>query len=128
MTQGFVKEGALGATETTETDLGDIEITAKDVRAIVAIAGQATIETTTAGEGTTGKFRITSTVTNGTFEFPVTIVQGAAGTLAGIGPAQAPQWIPVNIPIVAKDTIGCYMTLNKAQTGDCRGQVAIMTE
>jgi hypothetical protein len=39
ITQGFVKEGALGATETTETDLGDIEITAKDVRAIVAIAG-----------------------------------------------------------------------------------------
>lgn len=127
-TQGDFAENALGATETTETDLGDITIPSAGVSKIVGIYGIATIQTTTAAEGTAGYFRLSFKSVSGTFRFPAQIFQGAAGTLADIGPSQDPKIIPVDIPIPANETIACYLALNLAQTGTCRGMVGIIME
>ena len=127
-TQADYNEGALGATETSETSLGDISIPSQGVTKIVGIYGIATIETPTAGEGVSGHFRLAFKTVSGVFKFPVTVFQGSAGTLADIGPAQQPQIIPVDIPVPTNETVTAYMTLNKAQTGDCRGMVGIIME
>lgn len=127
-TQGDYAEGALGSTETTETSLGSISIPATGVSRIVGIYGIATIQTTTAAEGTAGGFRLAFKTVSGTFKFPVTVFQGAAGTLADIGPVHMPQIIPVDIAVPSNETITCYVTLNLAQTGTCRGMVGVIYE
>lgn len=128
MTQADYKDSALGATETTETNLGEITIPTQGVTRIVGIYGIATLQTTTAAEGTAGSFRLGFSTVAGIFKFPTTIFQGAAGTLASIGQAQAPQIIPVDIPVPANETVTVYMTLNLTQTGTCRGMVGLIME
>lgn len=128
ITQGDLAEGALGATETTESNLGTITIPSAGVRAIVGIYGIATIQTTTLAEGTSGHFRLSFKSVPGTFRFPATIFQGAAGTLADIGGDHKWQIIPVNIPVPPNETVTAYMTLNLAQTGTCRGMVGLIME
>lgn len=128
LTQGDYAEAALGATETTETNLGTITIPTQGVSRIVGIYGITSIQTTTVAEGVSGHFRLSFSTVAGVFKFPVTIFQGAAGTLADIGPVHAAQIIPVNIPVPSKETVTCYMTLNLAQTGTCRGMVGLIME
>lgn len=127
-TQGDLVEGDLGATETTETNLGTITVPSTGVKKIVAIYGVAAIETPTAGEGSSGAFRLSFKTVAGVFKFPVTIFQGNAGTLADIGGQQQPQMIPVDIPIPQNETITCYMTMHSAQTGTVRGLVGVIME
>jgi len=128
MTQSDFIEEALGATETTETDLGDIDVPSKGVSRIVGLYGVATIQTATAAEGTDGYYRLAFKSVPGVYRFPATIYQGAAGTLATQGAAHQPQIIPVNIPVPPNETISCYMALALAQTGTCRGRVGLIFE
>lgn len=128
MTQGDLVEGALGSTETIESNLGTITIPSQGVSRIVGVYGIAAIQTSTAAEGTTGQYRLAFKSVPGSYKFPATIFQGPAGTLAGIGPGQVPQIIPVDIPIPQNETITAYMTLSLAQTGTCRGMVGVIME
>lgn len=127
-TQGDLVENDLGSTETTETDLGDITVPNTGVSRIVGIYGLACIETSTAGETTVGQFRLDFGTVAGKFKFPAQVTYGAAGTLASNADQASPKIIPVDIPVPPSEVIGCYMTLNQAQTGNCHGQVGVIYE
>ena len=127
-TQGDFVDNALGSTETTETNLGDITIPAGPSKKIVGLWGIATIQTATAAEGTTAYFKLAFKRLGGVFKFPAQVFQGPAGTLANLGPAQSPRIIPVDIDVEPNETITPYMALALAQTGSCRGQVGIIYE
>lgn len=128
MTKGDFVENALGATETTETELGTITVPA-GVQRITGIYGDIIIETTTLAEGTVGYFRLDSEdLSLAPAKFPAAIQQGAAGTLVAIGPTQTPHIIPVNIPVSPTSRIKCYAALELAQTGTCRGRVGVIYE
>jgi len=120
-------EGALGATETTETSLGSITVPTAGVKRIVGVYGTATIATTTA-EQASGYFRLAFKTLAGVFKFPLTINQGPAGTLASPGWSSNHSIIPVDIPVPANETITGYATLDVAQTGACRAAVGVIYE
>jgi len=114
---------ALGATETTETDLGDITIPVTG-GTIIGVWGICANATTTAAEGNQGFFRLASNDINiAPARFPVSLVSGVADSYSF-----NPMIIPVNIPVAGKATIECYMVLSLAQTGACTGAVGLIWE
>lgn len=127
VTQGDWIENALGATETDETNLGDITIPADKDRRIIGvwciING---IQTTS--EYISGVFRLAFGTVSGKFKFPAQTLASGAGTLAGGAVAFEPRIIPVNIPVPAKETITAYVETFQAQTGACRAAVGIIYE
>ncbi len=127
-TQGDFKQGDLGATETTETDLGDITIPASGISRIIGVYGQVMIETGTAGEGSLGEFRLSFSTVAGTFKFPAQVFNGPAGTLADQGAGFDPKIIPVNISVPSNEVVGCFARLNQVQTGDVHGMVGVIME
>tara|TARA_Y100000310_G_scaffold303899_1_gene342606 strand:+ start:1509 stop:1898 length:390 start_codon:yes stop_codon:yes gene_type:complete len=127
-TQADLIDNALGATETTETNLGSITIPTQGISRVVGVYGIATIQTATAGEGTTGFFRLGFSTVAGTFKFPASIFSGPAGTLATTQLPSLAQIIPVNIQVPANETCTLYMTLSLAQTGTCRGMIGLIME
>ena len=126
-TQCDLVELALGATETVETSIGTINFPSQGVSRIIGVSGTCNALTTTA-EAASGNFRLAFKSVPGTFKFPVTVNQGPAGTLASPGWEAGPRWIPVNIPVPPNEAVQCLMTLNVAQTGACRGQIALLME
>lgn len=127
-TKGDYVEKALDSTETNETNLGTITISAKG-RRIIGVYGIAIIETATADEGTAAVFRLASEdVDISPCKFPAQVIYGPAGTLADSGHTFTPKIIPVDIPVGGKARIVCYMKLTKAQTGSCRGLVGVIYE
>lgn len=127
MTHADYIDADLGSTETTETDLGDITLPVTG-GTIVAVWGICHINQTT-DETTTGFFRIDSTdVSIQPLKFPVQIVQGGTGTVAGGGYAFTPQLIPVNIQIPGKAILNCYMTLTDAQSDGAHGSIGVVWE
>jgi len=127
-TKGDFVENALGATETTETEVGTITIP-QGVSKIIALYGDITIQTTTAAEGAVGFIRLDSSdLSLAPAKFPARIVQGAAGTLAGIGPDSTPHLIPVDIPVTGSARVVCYAATELAQTGTCRGRIGFIMQ
>lgn len=117
---------SLGATETTETDIGDIEIPYGASR-ITGIHVSAALETGTATEGT---------LCHGSLDFKgAEELSGIIGDVACIIDAGQCAYKPifhsVNINLshlVPKSKIACGVTLTKAQTGDCHGMIALRFE
>jgi len=125
-TQGASVEAALGATETTETALGDVTVPL-GAKKITGVYGIANVLTTTA-ELASGKYRFVSGTQGGTFSFPLQINQGPAGTLASPGFSNAPYILKVDIPCREQDKLSCYAVLDVAQTGNCRARVGFIFE
>lgn len=121
-------EGALGGTETTETNLGTITVPPTGVRRIVGVYGVIVAQAITTAEGFAGYFRLAFKTVPGVFKFPATIFAGPAGTLAsGMSIAMA-QIIPVSIDVPANETITASMATFLAATGTCRGVVGLIFE
>ena len=127
MTQGNFVEAALGATETTETLIGTINVPAAGISRIVGVYGDVSGVTTTA-EQIIGSYRLGFQTLAGTFKFPASSFQAPAGTLTSPGFQYEQKIIPVNIPIPANETISCYATLNAVATGACRAMVGMIFE
>ena len=126
ITQGDFIRTALGATETTETSLGAINIPAGGVTRVVGIYGTCSVETPTSGQGGSADFRLAFKTVPGSFKFPAAV---AYGPLTAASPAMGlPYIIPVNIPVPPLETVNCYMTQEIAQTGSCVGTVGLIME
>ena len=126
MTQADYISKPLGADETVETVIGEVTIPATGVSKIVGLVGIITIKTTTAGKGTAGYIRLAFKTVAGTYKFAAQIFQGAFGTTGGIGPAQDPKIIPVDISVPANEVITIYAALDTAQTGSCVASVNLI--
>lgn len=121
-TQFAHKGSALGATETTETDLGDITVP-NGVSRITGISACCAIETGTAGDGALGHSRLSWAGAPELDGIPVGIA-----VMEELGGSFVPQYLPVNIPIKALTTVHCYMTLTVAQGGACYGLISLRFE
>jgi len=127
VTQGDYIDADLGATETTETDLGDITVPSAGVSKIIGVWGICAKEEATLKEGTLAFFRLDFKTVSGTFKFPAVV--GGGGTTSTADAVQMmPHIIPVDIPVPANETIGCYMVLSIAQSATCRGAVGVIFE
>lgn len=118
---GYI-ETALGATETTETDLGDITVPVGASR-ITGICAACAIATGTAGDGCVGRSRI-SFAGSGEIDG----VPTAIAVMEELGGAYVAKFTPVNIPCTALQKIHCYMTLSIAQAGACTGLICLRFE
>ena len=122
-TQFGYKQAQLGTTETTETNLGDIEAP-MDVSRITGIFAQVALETGTAGDGAVGWARLSFLNSEELDGIPISIV-----CREDIGQGfYAPEYIPVNIPVSGLVKIHCFMTLSVAQGGVCVGLVSLRFE
>lgn len=128
MEQADLVELALGATETTETNLGTITIPSTGVRRIKALWGVIVAQAATTAEGTAGYFRLAFRTVPGVFKFPAQILLGPAGTLASAASMITPRFIPVDIPVPANETVTVYVATFLAQTGTCRAAVGVIME
>lgn len=115
---------ALGATETTETSLGDIDVPV-DASRITGISAACALETGTATEGPIGHARLDFAKAQQLEGIPIDIT--GIVDVVGSGYYQ-PEMIPVNIPVTPKAKIHCFMTLTKDQTGGCYGQICLRFE
>lgn len=107
---------ALGATETTETNLGTINIPSAGVSKIVGVYG-INFGVQTTGESAQGYFRLAFKTVAGTFKFPTQTAEDGAGTLAGGGYTVDPKIIPVDIPVPPNETVTVYAAQHIASTG-----------
>jgi len=121
-TQFGYKATALGATETTETSLGDITVPTKASR-ITGICAACALETGTATEGPLGHARISYSGSGELDGIPVAIV-----CMEELGGAYEPEFTPVNLPVTSLSKIKCYMTLTTTQTGTAHGMVILRFE
>jgi len=126
-TQGDFVELALGATETTETQIGTITVPSAGVHRIVGIYGIIQALTTTA-EQSIGYLRLAFKTVPGTFKFPCMTAQGPAGTLASPGWMNGYNIIPVNIGVNPNETITCFAATFVAATGACRAMIGLIFE
>lgn len=121
-TQFTYKGDALGATETTETDLGEATVPDKASR-ITGICAAVALETGTATEGTLGHARISYSGSGDLDGIPVAVT-----CMEELGGAYEPEFTPVNLPVTPLTKIKCYMTLTSAQTGSCYGLILFRFE
>lgn len=126
-TQADFVEGALGATETTETTLGTISIPTAGIKHIVGVYGICEAITTTA-ESLCGYFKLTFKTVSGVYKFPCQVFASALGTVAANHVELSPKIIPVDITIPANESVSGIMALNSVATGACRGMVGIIME
>jgi len=118
---------ALGATETTETNLGTITIPSAGVKKIVGVYG-INFGVQTTAESPAGYFRLQFKTVAGTFKFPAQVFEDGAGTLAGGTTELTPKIIPVDIPVPQNETVTCYMAQHIASTGTRNGMVGLIME
>lgn len=121
-TQFAYKSTALGGTETTETDLGEMTVPDKASR-ITGICAACALETGTATQGPLGHARISYSGSGDLDGIPVAIV-----VMEELGGAYEPEFTPVNLPVTPLTKIKCFMTLTIAQTGACRGLILFRFE
>lgn len=118
----------LGSTETDETDLGDITLSAKSNGRIIGVWGSVAKEEATLKEGTLAFFRLASDdVDISPAKFPA-VVGGGGTTSTADSVSSMPQIIPVDIKAAPKAVIQCYMVLTIAQTATTRGAVGLIYE
>ena len=121
-TQFAYKNSALGATETTETDLGEATVPSGASR-ITGICAAVALQTGTATQGPLGHARISYSGSGDLDGIPVAVV-----VMEELGGAYEPEFTPVNLPVVPLTKIKCYMTLTVAQTGTCHGLLCFRFE
>ena len=114
----------LGATETTETDLGDITVPIGASR-ITGICACCALETGSSGDGCLGIATLKYTGAPELDGIPVNL-----SSMEDLGQpgAATPRFQPVNIPVPPLRQIGCYMKLTIAQGGTARGQIHLRFE
>lgn len=126
-TQADQVELALGATETSETSIGTINIPSKGVSKIVGVYGiDHGVETT--GEECSAYFRLAFKSVSGVYKFPAQVFNAGAGTLVGPASEHTPKIIPVDIPVPPNESVVCYMAQYVASTGNRRGTVGLIME
>jgi len=118
----------LGATETTETDLGDITLSGKSAGHIIGVWGCVAKEEATLKEGTLAFFRLASDdVDISPAKFPA-VVGGGGTTSTSDSVQMMPMIIPVDIQASPLAKIGCYMVLTIAQAATTVGAVGLIYE
>ena len=127
MLQSDFVESALGATETTETKVGTINIPSKGVSKIVGIVAIIHGVTTTAEENF-GYVKLSFKTVAGSFRFGCQVHYAGAGTLVGPPADFTPKVIPVDIPVPQNETVDCYIAQFVAATGAERGYVQLLME
>lgn len=121
-TQFGYKSTALGATETTETALG--EITVPDgARTITGICAAVVLQTGTAAEGTLGHARLSYSKSGEIDGVPCAIVVSEE-----LGGSYTPKFTPVNLPVVPLTKIKTYAVLSLAQTGTAHALLCLRFE
>lgn len=113
---------ALDATETTETDIGDI-VVPQGASRITGICAACALETGTAGDGTLGHARLSFSGSGELTGIPTAIV-----CMEELGGGYTAKFVDVDIAVKEFATIACYMTLTIAQGGACYGQVCLRFE
>ena len=121
-TQFGVISTALGATESTETDLGDITVPSGASR-ITGICAAVVLETGTATEGTLGHARLSYSGSGDLEGIPTAIVISEE-----LGGSYTPQFTPVALPVVALTKISCFATLTLDQTGTAHAVISLRFE
>ena len=121
-TQFGSKNAALGATETTETNLGTITVP-KGASRITGISAAVVLETGTATEGTLGHARLSFTGAQDIKGIPCAIVISEE-----LGGSYTPRFTPCNIPVSELTDISCFATLTLAQTGTAHALISLRFE
>lgn len=123
MATQFKKVGlALGATETDETDIGDIVVPSGASR-ITGVYFAVALETGTATEGTLGVGTLSFTGSQELDGIPASIA-----CMEELGGSHIAQFIKCNIPVKELTTISCGAYLTKAQTGAAYGLCCLRFE
>ena len=113
---------ALGSTETTETDLGDITVPSKAGR-ITGICAAVVLQTGTATEGTLAHVRLSYSGGGEIVGIPTAIVVSEE-----LGGSYTPKFMPVNLPVVALTKIHVFATATLDQTGTAHALVSLRFE
>lgn len=118
---------ALGATETTETSLGNIQVPSLATR-ITGISFVVSIDELTLKEGTAGHGRLNFSGAQDVEGIPTAVV-GFGTTSVSMG-AFVPVFTPCNIDVssIQNGNIACFATLTKAQSGNCICTVSLRFE
>ena len=121
-TQFGHKSTALGSTETTETDLGEITVPSGASR-ITGISAAVVLQTGTATEGTLGHARLSYSGSGDIEGIPCAIVISEE-----LGGSYTPKFTPVNLPVVSLTKIKCFATLTLDQTGTAHALISLRFE
>jgi len=113
---------ALGATETTETSLGNIKVPSGASR-VTGICAAIVLQTGTAAEGTLGHVRLSYSKSGIIDGIPTAIVVSEE-----LGGSYTPKFMPVNWGVVALTNIACYATLTLDQTGTAHALICLRFE
>jgi len=113
---------ALGATETTETDLGDITVPSGASR-LTGVCAACALQTGTATQGPLGHAKLSYSGSGDLDGIPVAIV-----CMEELGGAYEPEFTPCNCSVTPLTKIEAYMTLTVAQTGTCHGVISLRFE
>lgn len=118
---------ALGATETTETSLGNIEVPSVATR-ITGISFVVSIDELTLKEGTAGWGRLNFSGAQDLEGIPVAITGNGTTSVSSFG--FSPVFTPCNIDVsqIQNGKIACFATLTLAQTGSCICTVSLRFE
>lgn len=118
-TQFAHKSTALGATETTETDLGEVTVP-EGASEITGISAAIVLQTGTAAEGTLGHARLSYSKSGDLEGIPCAIVVSEE-----LGGSYTPKFTPVNLPVTPLTKIKCFATLTLAQTGTAHALICL---
>jgi len=121
-TQFAYKNTALGATETTETDLGELTVPSK-ASVLTGICMAVALQTGTAADGAAGHGRLSYSGSGQLDGIPTAIV-----CLEELGGSYVPKFIPVNCPVEPLTKIKAFATLTVAQGGTCNCLVCLRFE
>ena len=113
---------ALGATETTETDLGDITVPSGASR-ITGISAALVAQTGTAAEGFLGHCRMTYSKSGTVEGVPMAVIVSEE-----LGGSYTPQFTPCNLQVTALTKVSVFATATLAQTGTIHSLVCLRFE
>ena len=102
---------ALGATETTETSLGNIKVP-PHASMITGVSAAVVLQTGTAAEGCLGHCRLSYAKAGELKGIPTAIVVSEE-----LGGSYTPAFTPIRVNVEALTDIACFATLTLAQTG-----------
>lgn len=121
-TQFAHKQTDLGATETTETDLGEITVPTKATR-ITGICGAIALQTGTAADGAAAWLRMSYSGSGDLDGIPMAVT-----CMEELGGAYVPAFTPVNLPVTPLSKIKIFATMTLAQGGVCTALVCLRFE
>lgn len=113
---------ALGATESTETDLGDITVPSGASR-ITGISAAIVLQTGTATEGTLAHARLSYSGSGNIQGIPCAVVVSEE-----LGGSYTPKFTPCNLPVTALTKVSVFATATLDQTGTAHALVCLRFE